>query len=223
MDNTGTSPAREFRDAILKALGYLGLMVLGGALAVIILMIFRVENERINAAFSAALSVVVICVYLKRKGWNIKESLFINKIGVPAAVRIAALSAAVTVAVQAIQFVIPEGIAGSPYDALSGNIFLDMLCLVILSPISEELYFRALWIPTLSKGMPKKLAVVVSSLVFAAIHGNPVQIILAFFISVFYSAVFLRTRSAPACILAHCVSNLAAVIFYLFGGGNGIF
>ena len=96
------------------------------------------------------------------------------------------------------------------------NIF-SIATLVILAPIFEELIFRGIILNGLLKRYSPVLSIVVSSLLFAAVHLNPWQFVSAFILGLFIGWVYLRTKSISLAIIIHAFNNLAAILPELLG------
>ena len=68
------------------------------------------------------------------------------------------------------------------------------------------------------KGVSPALAIVISALFFAAIHGNLWQGVSAFLIGCLFGYVYYRTGSLKLTMLMHCVNNTFSVLLSHFGG-----
>lgn len=86
---------------------------------------------------------------------------------------------------------------------------------VIISPISEELIFRGVLINRLRLITPLIFAVLVSSLLFAALHSFG-SIISAFVFAICMAILYIKTDNICVPILAHFLNNLfAEIICYI--------
>ncbi|MBQ7095923.1 MAG: CPBP family intramembrane metalloprotease [Clostridia bacterium] len=81
-----------------------------------------------------------------------------------------------------------------------------LVVMVILAPIFEELLFRKLIIDRLLP-YSKRLAMVVSGLVFGIIHGNFQQFFYAFFVGIIFGYVYIKTGRLIYTILMHMIIN----------------
>jgi len=97
--------------------------------------------------------------------------------------------------------------------AMSRALSLDGIATFILAafigPLVEELVFRGILFRTWEAEWGWFKSLLATSLVFAAYHPVPVA---AFFASIILTALYMRTRSLRACILAHAVHN--ALLWY---------
>lgn len=94
-------------------------------------------------------------------------------------------------------------------DANVGPAFLLKVFVVgmVLAPILEELLFRRVVMGYFDTLMPAAASVVLSSLLFALPHIEPVQVVHAFFGGVAFALVTRRHRSVWAGIIAHLCNN----------------
>lgn len=97
-----------------------------------------------------------------------------------------------------------RGMMGSPWCLL-------LVCLI--GPLCEELVFRRGILCTLYRSrVPAWIAVAVSALAFAVVHGNLVQGVPAFVIGIVLGCFYLRTGDLRLCFPAHVVNNVVAVL-----------
>ena len=89
---------------------------------------------------------------------------------------------------------------------------ITWIAAVVMAPIVEELTFRGFMYTRLKQGMPKWIAIIVSSLAFGIVHGNVIQGIYTFVFGVSLVWVYERTKSIWACILFHMSFNLVGAV-----------
>jgi membrane protease YdiL (CAAX protease family) len=75
------------------------------------------------------------------------------------------------------------------------------------APVSEEIFFRGLLLPALAKWTGVPAAVFASSLLFAAIHASPHQLLPLFVLSLALSLVTIRSGRLECAILLHALFN----------------
>lgn len=98
-------------------------------------------------------------------------------------------------------------------DAFYGSTFVfEFLGSVLITPILEELLHRGVVYGRLRRMMNMWPAVIVSALVFAALHFNIIQFTYAFFIGIVLALFVEKTGHIYPAILAHIVANGIAVI-----------
>lgn len=94
---------------------------------------------------------------------------------------------------------------------------LGYLILGILAPITEEIVFRGALLRVLLEtfGHQKRwIAIVISALIFAVIHGNVAQGTHAFIGGIALGWLYMRTRSVLPGIVLHWVNNSIAYITF---------
>lgn len=78
---------------------------------------------------------------------------------------------------------------------------------VLLTPIAEELFFRGFLLTWMCGHRPAWLAVLVSSLIFGAMHIVPAQAISAALMALVLALLYLYSRSIWPPLLCHVVGN----------------
>ena len=63
---------------------------------------------------------------------------------------------------------------------VSGSLIIMLISIVIIAPIVEEIIFRGLILSRLNKVMNTTVALIVSSLIFAILHGHILWVTYAF-------------------------------------------
>lgn len=102
------------------------------------------------------------------------------------------------------------------FDGMKGDV-LCILSVVIVGPLAEELVFRegilrSLW----EKRWTVWYAAIVSSLLFAVVHGNLAQAIPAALLGFVLGLQFARTGNISICFPAHLLNNGFAVLELYF-------
>lgn len=93
---------------------------------------------------------------------------------------------------------------------------------IIISPISEELLFRGVFLNRLKLIVPTSFAIAITSILFGALHSYG-SIISAAVFGVCMCIIYLKTRNILTCIFAHFLNNLLAEFLYYADYGNLIF
>lgn len=102
----------------------------------------------------------------------------------------------------------------SPNDGL-----LVFMILVVVAPIAEEIIFRGYLFGTLRRAVPVWAAILITSLLFGAIHGQWNVGVDVFFLSIVSCVLRLRTGSLWSSMLLHMMKNgLAFYILYIAPG-----
>ena len=94
-------------------------------------------------------------------------------------------------------------------DPSASSVFMQLAYAVILAPIFEEVIYRGLIISMLAP-YGKTVAVLVSALSFALMHGNVPQAISAFASGLVYALIAVKCNSVVPTIIIHAINNLLA-------------
>lgn len=98
---------------------------------------------------------------------------------------------------------------------LAGQAAVQLVSLGFLVPVAEELVFRVLIYGRMRRLFGTGLSVVFSSLLFAAYHGNLIQMIFAFPMAAVLALIYEKGKWAGYPIAFHMGANLAAVLVNL--------
>ena len=89
---------------------------------------------------------------------------------------------------------------------------------VIMAPIFEEIVFRGIIQKGLiNKGMNSATAIIISSVVFGLVHGNPWQFVGAVLLGCVLGLVYHKTKSLLLPILLHAFNNLCSSLLIFYG------
>lgn len=91
-------------------------------------------------------------------------------------------------------------------------IVFEILYLVVVAPIAEEIIFRGLVLKTIAP-YGKKLAIIVSALLFGLMHGNVKQFAGAFVCGIIFAAVDIKYGSILPSIVIHILNNMLPVVY----------
>ena len=94
----------------------------------------------------------------------------------------------------------------------TGNFWVEIAAVGIMTPIVEELLFRGLMYRRLRWFLDTVPAVVLSALTFALYHGNWLQGIYAFIMGILLAYVYERCHNVAAPAAVHIGANLLSVI-----------
>ena len=112
----------------------------------------------------------------------------------------------------------------SSINDLGGHPWSGPFVLMVVAPVTEECLFRGLILRGLLTKTNPMRAVVISALLFAAMHLNPWQMPGAFLLGIIFGWAYLRTRSLTLCMLGHGLHNsmvlLAAGLPFTVDGFN---
>lgn len=91
------------------------------------------------------------------------------------------------------------------------------LAIGILGPLAEEMVFRGAVLRTLLKMMDGKwhwVAIIISALIFGAVHGNAVQFVHASVLGLLLGWMYYRTNSILPGVIFHWVNNTVAYVMF---------
>jgi membrane protease YdiL (CAAX protease family) len=88
-----------------------------------------------------------------------------------------------------------------------GNPFLQILLLVIVAPITEELFFRGVLLQGFLKRYPFRKAILASAFLFSLTHANPWQFIPTFGLGLYFAWWCARTGSLWPALFGHALHN----------------
>ncbi len=101
---------------------------------------------------------------------------------------------------------------------MSGNIWLNLLTLCLLTPLVEEWLCRGFILRELLKIINPWVAIPVSAIFFGAMHGNLWQAIPATLLGIYLGWTYFKFRRLWICIFLHAVNNaMTLALFMLFG------
>lgn len=89
------------------------------------------------------------------------------------------------------------------------------ICIVVLSPICEELLFRGVVYSSLKERMKVSYAIILQAFLFGISHGNLLQGVYAFFIGIIFALLLEYTDNLYSICLCHIIFNLCNDIFNL--------
>jgi membrane protease YdiL (CAAX protease family) len=96
---------------------------------------------------------------------------------------------------------------------LSSNIFLSVLCVVLIIPAVEETVFRGLAFNRLRSGMGVVPALILQTILFAAAHiGNTLQSVYVLLAGLVLGLSYLWSKSLYGSILVHAAYNCTSLI-----------
>lgn len=98
------------------------------------------------------------------------------------------------------------------FDSLFGNTISAILITILVAPLEEEFLYRGIILNGLCKKYSPKIALFISSLVFAVAHLNLPQGINAFLLGLLLGYFYLKTRSIILCIFCHGINNFIAIL-----------
>ncbi len=107
----------------------------------------------------------------------------------------------------------PESIQKALESVTGGNFWFNLLSVAVLAPVLEEWLCRGLVLRgLLTNGTKPVLAIIVSALFFAIIHGNLWQAVPAFALGSLFGYVYYKTGSLKLTVLMHFTNNFISLV-----------
>lgn len=103
------------------------------------------------------------------------------------------------------------------HSASKADLYMNVIATCFLIPILEEIIFRGFVMEGMLELDHPILAILISSVYFGGMHGQPIQIGYAFLAGLILGAVYYLTRNIVMPILAHIIFNsLGSGLYMLF-------
>lgn len=99
---------------------------------------------------------------------------------------------------------------------LASEMMLQIAGLGFLIPVAEELVFRGLVYNRMKEVFSVRISILLSALLFAVYHGNPIQMIFAFPMALALAAVYEYGKWFLFPVLFHMGANLTAIFVNYF-------
>lgn len=95
--------------------------------------------------------------------------------------------------------------------------FTGFLAICIIGPVMEEIMMRRIILTEVAQATGKKwLGIIISAAIFAAIHGNPIQIIFAMPAGILLGWLYCKTGSLLVPVCVHIMNNTCSFISMKF-------
>lgn len=133
------------------------------------------------------------------------------------AVAAAVIAACISIALNNIISMTPLVTLSAGYQEANANFYgstlvLELISSAIMTPILEELVFRGIIFGRLKTMIPKIPAIIVSALIFAAVHFNVVQFIYAFLLGLVLAILMEEAGHVYPAVVGHMAANTIAVL-----------
>ncbi|MGB0774210.1 MAG: lysostaphin resistance A-like protein [Akkermansiaceae bacterium] len=97
-------------------------------------------------------------------------------------------------------------------DAVIIRVLLGFMA-IIVAPLAEEIVFRGYFYPIIKRCGGATLAIILTSLMFAAVHTNVPALLPLFFLAVLFALAYEITGTLWAPILIHAAFNATTIVF----------
>ena len=97
-------------------------------------------------------------------------------------------------------------------ELFAGEIWVQVIGMGLITPAVEELIFRGLFYQRLREAIPRGYAIMITAVIFALWHQNPIQILYAFPMGLLLQLFYELCGSLKAPILFHMGANLISIL-----------
>lgn len=173
--------------------------------------------------YAASFSFTVALMAIFRKSLSIHLPSFkpeIHRLNLPLILLGVITLLAINVVINPMVSLMPQSNMDALYDMMSGGMWA-ILTGVIAAPIIEEYIFRGVLQRSFLgiTGRPV-ISIIISALVFGAIHIIPQQMISAFLAGIVLGIIFQLTHSLSTVVIIHMLNNGIAYIEMMYFGEN---
>jgi membrane protease YdiL (CAAX protease family) len=113
------------------------------------------------------------------------------------------------------RFFLTLGYTAATQKMYMGRDLIFMLgTILFLAPVVEEIIFRGHMLNTLLEHLPEKTAVLVSSIIFALLHGSIIWILYAFLLGQILAKTSMKEDNIAYGVLLHIGFNATSVVNY---------
>ena len=159
----------------------------------------------------------------KRRGSNIFEesTFFVKELRPLKAIGFFVFGYASATAVSAFLTLAPKFFLTTGYSKAAGSVdfgrdlFFELLTLLILAPVVEEIIFRGHMLNTFLERVPEEKAILITSIIFALMHGNLIWILYAFVLGQILAKTSMKEDNIAYGVLLHIGFNMTAAVNYL--------
>ncbi len=108
----------------------------------------------------------------------------------------------------------PDNSKNAATNLLSGKLLLGLVLVSLMAPLIEEILFRGMLFTAVSAKYSYSYGIALSSLIFAVIHLNPLQMITALIFGPYLCWMYRRLNSIYPGMLLHALHNAAVTLLF---------
>ena len=182
------------------------------------LQIFLLNNQNLILVVSSVVTLLFLWVFFKCRHKKLTQEAQICKLDIKMILPVIVMGCSLSLFVSSVLCILPlpENLVSSYSESSQGllgeNMVIRILSVMILAPVVEEIVFRGLIFSRLKRGMKTWIAIVISSVLFALMHGQLLWILYTFVIGFVFAVVVEQTKSLNASILCHMAFNSVSVL-----------
>ncbi len=151
--------------------------------------------------------ILWVGLYTAKKSWSQCYPLRPVRVAILFPLLISSVGATVLLLELASVIPISDAVKETFTEALSGDRVMFFLGVVVIAPFAEEYFFRGWMFQSFLRRYSLRKAVLASAALFAIVHLNPWQAVVAFPLGIFYAWLFIKTNSLSLSILSHATVN----------------
>lgn len=209
------------KKALIYLLVFVGIQLLAGALVQAAYLLWKGQGAMVDATgliITSALSDVATLVVFFLAGWAVVSRHWVRTR--PWAVLCWCVLAAFGAIIPSswLQELLPPlpNVAEDAFEMIMGS-RMGYFVIGLLAPLVEELVFRGSILRELLRWKKNPwVGIVISAVMFSAIHMNPAQMPHAFLIGLLLGWMYYRTDSIVPGVVFHWVNNTIAYVLYQF-------
>lgn len=217
----GTSLVRPRIHILINLLKSMLCLVVACVIALIISMVFRFPTNSDWVLMLATFFAIPVVLYYY---WKFKQDDFVKifKIRLDTVPKVAfyiALGGIINIIFILCFNLMPDTIVASykvfENDSVFPNFWINSFCILFISPLFEEIFFRGIFIYELEKGFSTKTTIFIQALFFAIMHENIIQIIYTFILAYILGVMVMKTKNLLHPFLLHFGFNVAGLLLFL--------
>lgn len=177
-----------------------------------------------GANFYSALGIFLVLVIFsrraKKRGSTLSKeaTLFFKEMKPLKAIGFFVFGYASATAVSALLTLLPRFFLTENYTGATKSMYLGRdfiftsVTLLITAPIAEEIIFRGYMLNTFLEKLEEKKAIIITSIIFALMHGNFVWILYSFFLGYILAKTSMKEDNIAYGVMLHIGFNLTSIV-----------
>lgn len=177
-----------------------------------------------GANFYSALGIILVLVIFskraKKRGSTLSKeaTLFFNEMKPLKAIGFFIFGFASATAVSALLTLLPRFFLTENYTGATRSMYLGRdfvftsLTLLFTAPVAEEIIFRGYMLNTFLEKLEEKKAIIITSIIFAIMHGNFVWILYSFFLGYILAKTSMKEDNIAYGVLLHIGFNATSIV-----------
>lgn len=188
-----------------------------------ILLMIKTGVLSTNRTLSIFTLILSLFLFIKIVNWKSKKYSFRDKfivkanmrsIFLPIALAVVGMGIVLSEFVNLIRVVLPfNDYLTIIFDRMHSAGISTIILIVIVGPIVEEVVYRGIILEGLQRKYKESFSIILSALIFGAIHLNIYQFVPAFVLGLLFGYIYMKTKCLTLCVLGHALNNSMYFIF----------